>query len=466
MMRQEGNLAYRHEGEHQTLSERLGKFTELARWEDLSPAAREALKIRTLDSLGCAFGALPSGPARMLRQEIDAFGGAPLCTLIGGGKTAPDRAAFYNGALVRYLDFNDSYLAKGETCHPSDNLGAVLAAAEYRGATGKEFLAALAVSYQVQCRLSDAAPVRERGFDHTTQGAFAAAAGCGKALGLDAHRIAHALGISGASNVALRVTRTGALSHWKGLAYPNTAFNGLRAAFLAMRGITGPLEVFEGTKGWMRTVSGAFDLDWSLEDLERVLRTIVKKYNAEVHSQSAIEGLLEMMKEEGFLGEEIDRIRVDIFDAAHLIIGGGAEGDKTVVRTKEEADHSLPYILAVAALDGKVMPAQYAEARIGRDDVQSLLRRVTVAPDPGYTERFPGEHACRITVSLMSGREIRKEKRDYEGFHTRPMGWERVEEKFHALSREALPPGRRDGIVKAVKQLEHLTAREFSAMLG
>src|SRR5512132_879079 len=402
------SLAYREEKEHRTLSEQLGAFSERARWEDLSAEAREDSKIRVLDALGCAFGSLASGSLRSLRQEIDAFGGSPLCTLVGGGKTSPDRAAFYNGALVRYLDFNDSYLAKGETCHPSDNLGAVLAASEFGGTSCKDFLAALALSYQVQCRLSDVAPVRHRGFDHTTQGAFAAAAGCGKALGLGAARIAHALGISGASNIALRVTRTGALSHWKGLAAPNTAFNGL-------------LEVFEGTKGWMQAVSGDFELDWSREDLERVRRTIVKKYNAEIHSQSAIEGLLEMMKENGFLGEEVDRIRVDIFDVAHLIIGGGAEGDKTVVRTKEEADHSLPYILAVAALDGKVMPTQYAETRIGRDDVQSLLRRVTVAPATEYTERFPEEHACRITVTLKDAREFLREKRDYEGFHTRPM---------------------------------------------
>ena len=219
MARHGSSLAYRDENEHRTLSERLGTFSELARWEELSPEAEEALKIRTLDALGCAFGALASEPARILRKEIDAFGGNPLCTLVGGGRTSPDRAAFYNGTLVRYLDFNDSYLAKGETCHPSDNLAAVLAAAEFRGATGKELLTALALSYQVHCRLSDVAPVRHRGFDHTTQGAFAVAAGCGKALGLDALRIAHALGISGASNIALRVTRTGALSHWKGLAY-------------------------------------------------------------------------------------------------------------------------------------------------------------------------------------------------------------------------------------------------------
>lgn len=285
------------------------------------------------------------------------------------------------------------------------------------------------------------------------------------ALGLDANRIAHALGISGAANNALRVTRTGSLSHWKGLAYPNTAFNGLRAAFLAMRGITGPLEVFEGTKGWMETVSGPFEIDWSTEDLERVRRTILKKYNAEVHSQSAVEGLLEMMREKGFLGEEIDRIRIDIFDVAHLIIGGGAEGNKTEVRTKEEADHSLPYILAAAALDGKVMPAQYAENRIGRDDVQSLLQRVTVVPDPDFTKRFPEEHACRVSVTLRDGREYGREKRDYEGFHTRAMGWDRVEEKFHALAREALPPGRRDAVVKAVRRMEDLTVKQLVSLV-
>ena len=144
-----------------------------------------------------------------------------------------------------------------------------------------------------------------------------------------------------------------------------------------MRGVTGPREVFEGTKGWCQTVAGDFELDWSQENLERVLRTILKKYNAEVHSQSAIEGMIELMRERGISGSAVDRIRIDIFDVAHLIIGGGAEGDKTIVRTKEEADHSLPYLAAVAALDGKVMPAQYAKDRIRQDDVQALLRKVT-----------------------------------------------------------------------------------------
>jgi 2-methylcitrate dehydratase len=465
-MARTSSLAAAGEERYQTRSERLASFVEHAAWEDLSPAAREALKIRILDSLGCAFGALNGLPVRLLREMIEEFGGNPICALLGGGYAPPDHAAFHNGALIRYLDFNDSYLAKGETCHPSDNIGAVLAAAEYSLASGRQFLTALAVAYQVQCRLSDVAPVRARGFDHTTQGAFAAAAGAAKALELSAPQIANALGISGTANNALRVTRTGELSHWKGLAYPNTAFDALRAAFLAMRGITGPREVFEGNKGWCQTISGDFEIDWPRENLERVTRTILKKYNAEIHSQSAIEGMIELTREHGFAGREIDRIRIDIFDVAHLIIGGGVEGDKTIVRTKEEADHSLQYMVSVAALDGEVMPPQYEPDRIARDDVQSLLHRVTVVPDPGFSRRFPDEHACRITVALKDGRTFAKEKSDYEGFHTRPMSWAKVEEKFHLLSEGAVDVFRREEIASAVRNLDGIPVKDLVKLLA
>ena len=277
-----------------TQVEQMAEFVGRVSYENLSKQARLQLKIRILDALGCAIGALDYEPIRMIREQIDEFDCNGSCSLIGGGRTAPDRAAFYNSALVRYLDFNDAFLAKGETCHPSDNLGSVLAASEYANRTGRDLLTALAVAYQVQCRLSEVAPVRARGFDHTTQGSFALAAGVAKALGLDPVKTANALAIAGTAFNALRVTRTGALSNWKGLAYPNTAFGVMHTTFLAKRGITGPGEVFEGNKGFMDTISGHFELDWSKEDLEMVTKTIVKKYNAEIHSQSAIEGILEL----------------------------------------------------------------------------------------------------------------------------------------------------------------------------
>jgi 2-methylcitrate dehydratase len=452
-----------------TQAEQLAKFVVQACYDDLSEAARSQLKIRILDALGCAIGALDGQPISLLKAQIEDFdgkGGAGYCTLIGGGRTAPDRAALYNSALVRYLDFNDSYLAKGETCHPSDNLGAVLAAVEYAKGHGRELLTALAVAYQVQCRLSDVAPVRAKGFDHTTQGSYAVAAGVSKALGLDELRTANAIAISGTAFNALRVARTGALSHWKGLAYPNMAFGCTHGVFMAMRGITGPLEVFEGNKGFMDTIAGPFEINWSREDLERVTQTVLKRHNAEIHSQSALEAVLELKEEHAFSAEEVERVEIEIFDVAYQIIGGGEEGDKTLVRTKEQADHSLPYMVAVAILDGQVMPEQYQPGRIQQNDVQTLLRKVRVQSSQDYSQRFPDEMPCRIILTLRQGQRLVKERKDYEGFHTRPMRWETVVEKFERLSTPYADHSQRQQIIEAIANLEAIQVADLARLLG
>lgn len=449
-----------------TQVEELAAFVERVSYDDLSGGASRQIKIRILDGLGCALGALGADPIRMLKRQIEDFDGSGLCTLIGGGKTAPDRGALYNGALVRYLDFNDSYLAKGETCHPSDNLGAILAASEYAKRSGRDLMAALAVAYQVQCRLSDLAPVRRRGFDHTTQGSYAVAAGVSKALDLDRAKTANAIAICGTAFNALRVSRTGALSNWKGLAYPNTAFCCTHGTFLAMRGITGPLEVFEGNKGFMDAIAGRFEIDWSKEDLERVTQTILKRFNAEVHSQSALEGILEIKQEFALTGEEIEKVQIEIFDVAFNIIGGGEEGDKTIVQTKEQADHSLPYLIAVAILDGQVMPEQYTPTRIGSRDVQALLKKVTIKPSEDYSRRFPEEMPCRIILTLRDGRTIIKEKRDYEGFRTRPMSWETAVKKFEQLVSSSIEPFLCQKIINAALHLESIQVSELTQLLG
>lgn len=155
-----------------TQAEQLAAFAGRASYDMLSEQAREQIKIRVLDSLGCAIGALEGDPVRAVRGQVDAFGGTAQCTLIGGGHSSLDRAVLYNTALVRYLDFMDFFLATGETCHPSCNVGSVLAASEYAGAAGRDFLAALALAYQVQCRLTETAPLMQRGFDHIAQMCF------------------------------------------------------------------------------------------------------------------------------------------------------------------------------------------------------------------------------------------------------------------------------------------------------
>jgi 2-methylcitrate dehydratase len=326
-------------------------------------------------------------------------------------------------------------------------------------------LTALAIAYQVQCRLSDVAPVRAKGFDHTTQGSYALAAAISKALRLNTLQTANAIAISGTAFNALRVTRTGTLSHWKGLAYPNTAFGCAHAAFMAMRGITGPLEVFEGNKGFMDVIAGEFEIDWSQENLEKVTETILKKYNAEIHSQSAIEGILELKKDQSLTANEVKAIDLQIFDVAYHIIGGGEEGNKSAVSTKEQADHSLPYLLSVAILDDQVMPEQYRQERIGRKDVQDLLRKIRVRPSEAYSQRFPKEMPCRLTLTLNDGRIFVKEKSDYEGFLTRPMQWETVVKKFEQLSAPCTSPSIRHQMVDAVAHLETIQISELMGLL-
>lgn len=445
--------------------QKLAKFVANRHYEDLSEAAIKQLKIRLLDALGCAIGAIEGKPIQEIKALIKDFGGSPLVSLIGGTKTAPDRATFYNSALIRYLDFNDSYLAKKETCHPSDNIGSVLAATEYAQKSGRDFLTALAIAYQIQCRLSDVAPVRDKGFDHTVQGAYGAAAGAAFALGLTEAQTANAIAIAATAYNALRVTRTGNLSNWKGLAFPSTGWTSVHSAFLAKYGITGPEAIFEGNKGFKEAIAGDFQIDWEKENLEKVTQTIIKRFNAEIHSQATLEGVLELKEQNKIDVQHIKSVVLNTFDVAYNIIGGGEEGGKKNISKKEEADHSLPYMMSVLLLDGKVLPAQYTDDRINRNDVQNLLQKVTVKPSQEYSDLFPKQMACDITITMNSGERFYIKKSDYQGFLTRPASWEILIEKFNNLTQQYTSVDQREQIIDVVQNLEKHDVRELMSLL-
>ena len=449
-----------------TIAQQIAAFSTAASWERMSAAARERLKICVLDALGCAVGALGARPMQILRAHTDELGGAARCTLIGGGRSAPDRAAFYNHALVRYIDFNDSYLGEKGTCHPSDNLGAVLAAAELADCSGRDFIAALAVAYQVQCRLTGSLPVMKKGFDHCSILAYAVAAGAARALGLDEAQTAHAVSISGDSALSLTVTRAHPMSNWKGLAAPQTAFGCMQTTLLAMRGITGPLHVFEGPKGFFEATGEKVDIDWTREDLEMATRVTVKRYNAEVHTQSVLEAVLDLRDRERFTADDVEQVRVEVFRVAYDITGGGAWCDRTDVRIKEEADHSLPYMVAVAILDGQVLPEQYEAERIVRADVQGLLHKVLVMSRYRYTRRYPDEMPCRVTVWLRDGRRLVQDKRDFEGFVTRPQPWATVQRKFERLAAPFTSAPLRRELTATVARLQEVPVRELTRLLA
>ena len=243
-----------------TLADRLAAFALGTRFEDLPAAVVVEARRRLLDCPG-----LRRRSTRRARPVDRAAGRRAISglrrrsALIGGGLAAPDWAAFSNGVHIRYLDCNDTYLSL-EPAHPSDNWAAVMAAGQLAGADGKAWITAAAVAYEVQCRLCDAASIRARGWDHTTYGSISSTLAAAKLLGLSHEQTVHALGIAGTTGTALRLTRAGELSMWKGCAFAFAARNGVFAALLAAEGMTGPAPLFEGEMGFFQQVSGPFSL--------------------------------------------------------------------------------------------------------------------------------------------------------------------------------------------------------------
>lgn len=449
-----------------TMVEDIAKFAAATSYDDLSEPVREQIKTLVLDTLGCAIGSLDAAPVGLLRGHADEMGGAELCTLIGGGRTTPDAAAFHNTSLIRYLDFNDGYMGNFATCHPSDNLGAVLAASEYAAADGKTLMTALALAYEMQCRICDAAKFEANGFDQFTAGVYGAASGAARAMGLDAEKTAHAVAIAGVRQNPLFVTRVGQISHWKGFAFGGGAQSALHSVMLARRGVTGPLRLFEGPSGMFDAVTGPFELDWADMRLEKMLGVSIKRFNAGLHAQTAIEGALELKHAHGFDPAEIAEIEVGLYERAHFIMGGGEAGAREHVSDKETADHSLPYVVSAALLDDQLMPVQYEQARILKDDVQALLAKVSTRSDNGLTARYPAEAATAIEITLADGRSFETEKSSWQGHFATPMRWDGICEKFGQLTEPHIGAALRDEIVDAVAGLETTSAAELTALLA
>lgn len=454
------------------LADRLARYCQGLCYDDLPGPVVHEVKRRVLDSLACAFGAWNAQPCRIARrigQSVKVTNGA---TLWGTNhKTLPDLAAFANGSLVRYLDFNDTYLAK-EPAHPSDNIAAIFAVGEAARASGKRVIQAIALAYEVQCRLCDAAALRPRGWDHVTYGPFSSALAAAKVMKLSDEQTLQAINLAGVANIALRQTRVGDLSMWKACAFSNAARNGVFAALLAQQGMTGPSPIFEGEKGFMKLVSGPFELpafggergqssapDGSLSLPFKILDTYVKHYPVEYHAQTAVEAALALrdglLKAEGgevFAG--ITDIEIGSYDVAIEIIGRDPE--KWRPQTRETADHSFPYCVAVALLDGKVTLHSFEAKRLADPVVHELMQKVRVAPLAEFSGLYPETMPTRITVRTKAGHSYVEQVDHPLGHPRHPMSDREIEAKFRRLAMGKLGRARVSQVTDLVWKLEQL----------
>jgi 2-methylcitrate dehydratase len=449
-----------------TQVEFLAKYAARASFADLSAQSRKQLPVHILDSIGCCIAALGAGPVEACRAQVADFGSDGPCALIGGGKANPIYAAFWHTALVRYVDFMDNFLAATETCHTADNFGVALTVTDYVGGSGRDLMLAAALSYTVQSRFVDHANFMTRGFDHTTQLAFSLNAAAGRLLGMSERQIANAIAMAAVSDASFAVVRAKPLSQWKGLASAQSALEAMNTLFLARRGVEGPLQVIEGANGIDNLLHMQVRIDWDKVGYEGVLESTIKKYNAMIHTQSAVHCMVELVKQNKVDPTKVVSIEAEVTRITYDFAGGGLYGVDKVVQTKEQADHNLPYLLAVAMLDGDVMPAQFEPDRIIRADAQQLLKKVSVRPDHEFTELYPAKMPAKITVRLQDGTVIEHEVQDFPGMPSDPFTWEDSVEKF-----DRLVAGRADESVireikDAVRSLESIQVKDLMPLLG
>jgi 2-methylcitrate dehydratase len=444
----------------------IGAFVNRASANALKPEARKLLKRNILDSLGCAIAALPAAPFAALRDQLVEYRSSGSCSLIGGGKTAPDQAALFNSALVRYVDLLDSYMSLGGLCHPGDNFGTILAAAEHARASGEEFMLALAVAFEIQCRFTAAVPVMVKGFNHAIQLAISSAAGTGKLFGLSDEQVAHAISIATVDNISLACVHVEPVSQWKGFSPAMTGMRAIYSASLAKRGFTGPSGLFEGPGGLQNMFGQKIDIDWSDDSLEIVKQSVLKKYCALIHGQPMLEIVLKLKRDNGLAAEDIEMVRCDIFESGFQIAGGGAFGPKDRPQTKEQADYNLKYLIAVALLDDAVGPAQLDQSRVRAGDAQALLGKVEVRPDKDVTSRYPRELGACITIRTKDGKSFEREQFGYEGGLGNPLSWAREVEKFNWLSEPFADAALRSDIIETVARLDEHSIEELMALLA
>ncbi len=444
-----------------TLAGRLAEYSAALTFDKLTKEAVHETKRRFIDSFATAVGAMPSDAYAIARKCAARVSGNPAASVLGGGSSSPEWATFVNGLLIRYLDFNDTYLSK-EPAHPSDNLAAVLAVGEAATSGGKDLITAAVLAYEIQCRFCDAASLRKHGVDHVTYGAISSAVASAKLLKLDITKTTHAVGIAGVCNTALRQTRSGELSMWKGCAFANAARNGVFAATLAADGMTGPAPIFEGDLGFFNLVAreaftpAPFGAEAGNTDGFMINKTYIKFWPAEYHSQSAIDAALHLRAELNGDVSKVASIDIHTFEASYNIIGKYPEA--WAPKTRETADHSLPYCTAAALHDGDVYLETFDEARFTDAKLVDFTSKVKVHWDKTLDPRYPTGIPNRISVKLTDGRTLEKLVEFPRGHAGNPMTDAEVEAKFRRAVEPKYGKPRADAILARCWELEKLTS--------
>ena len=445
-----------------TVAEDMGKWIAALCYEDLPTAAVEKAKRVILDTVGCAFGGLNAEPVRLARETVFLQGGHPQSTLIGlGRKVSADQAAFLNAMAIRYLDFND-YTPPGG--HPSKNLAAALAIAEWKSLSGKDLILGVCIGHEVFVRIREATIGSDMsdGWDiGTILLNYASAALSARLLGLDAAGIANAMAIAGAhGNTLAEVRRGGMLSGGsmtpsKGTAGPLSVRNGTFSALMAAQGMTYPLTIFEGAYGFQKYVTEILD-----EDILRqrsgdfkILLSMTKMWPCHKYCQGPIAAAVEVY-DQGVRLEDIESVTVFL---SAMGIENQQVYNRSEITVREHADHNMPYYVTRALLDGNVTDHDFEPERFRESRVLDTMKRVTLRLNPDLADSPDNWDVVKIEVKLRNGKVHKAEVIDPPGSLENPPTDTMLLKKFMGMAEDHLGKAGAEKAVETILEVDQIS---------
>ncbi|MSR29161.1 MAG: MmgE/PrpD family protein [Phycisphaerales bacterium] len=426
----------------------IAEWAAALRFEDLSPAAIQSAKLFWFDSIGCALGGSQQDDAHILLKHHREMGsGSGTATaLVSGFRTNPVDAAFLNGHMIRAMDYNDIYW-KSDPCHPSDLIAGPLALCEAYGLGGRELILATVIAYEIEMRLCEFGlpGVREYGWHHATLSAFAAPIACGRVLGLTPAQMVAAMGISASRTFTPGAVTAGKLTNMKNTVDPWAGRMGAESALLARHGFSGPEHIIDGKEGLFAVFghvqykgkAAAFDAALLTRELPtcpkchfRIVDCGMKSFPIEALSHSPLTAMLKTVKDHAIQARDVKEIRVEVIARAADILG---DPHKYRPDSKETADHSLPYCMAVGLVDGMVTPLQFKEERVLDKSLIPIMDLVKVVANEEFEALFPKFQPSRVTITTTSGESFATRVDVPKGDPRDPMTEEEISVKFNAL---------------------------------
>lgn len=455
-----------------TLVERIGGYAGALQTSDIDSKVADYARRILLDSLACGYGGLGSEPARIVRNGIVELDGGAQATLIGmkGARANAQFAALANGVAIRYQDYNDVYFGPAWTAHPSDTIATVMAAAEWKGRSGSDFLLGMIIAYEVQMRFSDLPVPRNlwhRGWHHTVACSYAAAAGAGRMLGLDAGQLGNAIALSGARSNTLAEIRHGDIPMDKALSAPIVASQAILYSLLARQGFTGCSTLLEGPYGFGQSVAGGVDLEPLVPKKGdfRIMKIGLKPYPVEGMTPAMVQAAIELRAEHKIVPAEVEAITIYAHEEA--VTKPSWDEHKFAPANKETADHSFYYCTAIGLVAGECTSAQFEPVWLRNPDVARLMAVSTLKAKPELTALFKqGARPAAVEVKTARGTFIREVLYPKGDPHS-PMTWDDVAKKFMTQAEPVLGNALAREIIERTTAIEkEADMRDFARKLG